>query len=51
MDLTVAEYAYMFGFLQADGHLKQGPGKKGRLSVEINARDIELLHRFQKLTP
>jgi hypothetical protein len=51
MDLTVPEYAYMFGFLQADGHLKQGPGRKGRLSVEINARDIGLLRKFQKLTP
>ncbi|WP_416983267.1 hypothetical protein [Streptomyces sp. T028] len=51
MDLTIPEYAYMFGFLQADGHLKQGPGKKGRLSVEINARDIDLLREFQKLTP
>ncbi|MFF6982606.1 hypothetical protein ACFZAV_34180 [Streptomyces sp. NPDC008343] len=51
MDLTVPEYAYMFGFLQADGHLQQGVGKKGKLSVEISARDIELLRRFQKLTP
>ncbi|UIX31793.1 LAGLIDADG family homing endonuclease [Streptomyces sp. GQFP] len=51
MDLAVPEYAYMFGFIQADGHLKQGPGKKGRLSVEINARDIDLLRKFQKLTP
>ncbi|WP_030322221.1 LAGLIDADG family homing endonuclease [Streptomyces sp. NRRL B-3229] len=51
MDLTVPEYAYMFGFLQADGHLKQGPGRKGRLSVEISAQDIDLLRRFQKLTP
>ena len=51
MDLTIPEYAYMFGFLQADGHLKQGPGRKGRLSVEINARDIDLLRTFQKLTP
>ena len=51
MDLTVPEYAYMFGFLQADGHLKQGPGQKGRLSVEIGARDIDLLREFQKLTP
>ncbi|MGW2745077.1 hypothetical protein [Streptomyces sp. NPDC001450] len=51
MDLTVPEYAYMFGFLQADGHLKQGPGQKGRLSVEISARDIGLLRKFQKLTP
>lgn len=51
MDLTVPEYAYMFGFLQADGHLYQGTGQKGRLTVELSARDVELLHRFQKLTP
>lgn len=51
MDLTVPEYAYMFGFLQADGHLQQGVGQKGKLTVEINARDIDLLRRFQKLTP
>ncbi|WP_324609636.1 LAGLIDADG family homing endonuclease [Streptomyces sp. WM6386] len=51
MDLTVPEYAYMFGFLQADGHLAKGTGQKGRLTVEINARDIDLLHKFQKLTP
>ncbi len=51
MDLTVPEYAYMFGFLQADGHLQQGVGQKGKLSVEINVRDIELLHKFQELTP
>lgn len=51
MDVTVPEYAYMFGFLQADGHLQQGAGQKGKLTVEINARDIELLLEFQKLTP
>ncbi|WP_020120704.1 LAGLIDADG family homing endonuclease [Streptomyces canus] len=51
MDLTVPEYAYMFGFLQADGHLCQGAGQKGRLSVELNSRDIDLLYRFKHLTP
>ncbi|KOV73098.1 MULTISPECIES: LAGLIDADG family homing endonuclease [unclassified Streptomyces] len=51
MDLTVPEYAYMFGFLQADGHLAQGPGQKGRLTVELSARDTDLLRTFQKLTP
>ncbi|WP_323184659.1 hypothetical protein [Streptomyces sp. NBC_00199] len=51
MDLTVPEYAYMFGFLQADGHLQQGVGQKGRLTVEISARDIHLLREFQRLTP
>ncbi|GAA3088199.1 hypothetical protein ACFQ0X_19945 [Streptomyces rectiviolaceus] len=51
MDLEVPDYAYMFGFLQADGHLQQGPGQKGRLTVEINVRDIEILRAFQRLTP
>ncbi|MFG3100074.1 LAGLIDADG family homing endonuclease [Streptomyces sp. NPDC048182] len=51
MDLSVPEYSYMFGFLQADGHLTPGTGKKGRLSVEINARDVHLLREFQRLTP
>ncbi|MEU7583883.1 hypothetical protein AB0B50_40610 [Streptomyces sp. NPDC041068] len=30
----------MFGFSQADGHLRQGADQKGKLSVEINVRDI-----------
>lgn len=51
MDLTVPEYAYMFGFLQADGHLQQGVGQKGRLSVELSARGADVLRAFQKLTP
>ncbi|MFC4326911.1 hypothetical protein ACFPC0_03485 [Streptomyces andamanensis] len=51
MDLTVPEYAYMFGFLQADGTLYRGSGRKGRLTVEIGAQDIDLLRSFQKLTP
>ncbi|WP_328424937.1 LAGLIDADG family homing endonuclease [Streptomyces sp. NBC_00443] len=51
MDLTVPEYAYMFGFLQADGHLYQQSRQRGRLTVEISSRDIDLLRRFQKLTP
>ena len=51
MDLTVPEYAYMFGFLQADGHLHQGTGQKGRLTLELGIRDIDLLYRFKHLTP
>ncbi|MFF4385678.1 LAGLIDADG family homing endonuclease [Streptomyces sp. NPDC001552] len=51
MDLTDPRYAYMFGFLQADGHLAQGAGQKGKLTAEINARDIHILREFQQLTP
>ncbi|WP_409087152.1 hypothetical protein [Streptomyces brasiliscabiei] len=41
----------MFGFLQMDGHLHRGVGQKGKLTVEINARDIDILRNFQELTP
>ncbi|MDI1455437.1 LAGLIDADG family homing endonuclease [Streptomyces sp. ATE26] len=51
MDLRTPEYAYMFGFLQADGHLSQGAGQKGSLSVELSVRDVGLLRMFQRLTP
>ncbi|PWK73028.1 hypothetical protein BCL76_10248 [Streptomyces sp. CG 926] len=51
MDLTDPRYAYMFGFLQADGHLAHGAGQKGRLTVEISERDIHILRDFQALTP
>jgi len=51
MDLREPEYAYMFGFLQADGHLERGPGQKGRLTVEISVRDVGILREFQRLTP
>lgn len=51
MDLEAPEYAYMFGFLQMDGHLHPGIGQKGRLSVELSHRDVDILREFQRLTP
>ncbi|MGW6058162.1 hypothetical protein [Streptomyces sp. NPDC055189] len=51
MDLEVPDYAYMFGFLQTDGHLSQQSRDRGRLTVEINVRDIQILREFQRLTP
>ncbi|MFC5147194.1 LAGLIDADG family homing endonuclease [Streptomyces aureoversilis] len=51
MDLEDPRYAYMFGFLQADGHLQAGAGQKGRLTVEISHRDIGMLRAFQQLCP
>lgn len=51
MDLRDPRYAYMFGFLQADGHLAQQSRQRGRLTLEVNVRDIHLLREFQQLTP
>ncbi|MGW7411543.1 hypothetical protein [Streptomyces sp. NPDC054863] len=51
MDLKDPNYAYMFGFLQADGHMSEGTRHRGHLAVEINVRDIAILREFQRLTP
>ncbi len=50
-DLTRPEHAYLFGFLQCDGHLTENTRNRGRLSVELSIRDVALLERFQELVP
>ena len=51
MKLTIPEYSYMLAFIQCDGHLASGAGKKGRLQVELTNGDAHILEGFQKLTP
>ena len=51
LELTRPEHAYLFGFLQCDGHLSENTRNRGRLSVEISFRDVALLERFQLLVP
>ncbi|MEU8513005.1 LAGLIDADG family homing endonuclease [Kitasatospora sp. NPDC048722] len=50
-DLERPDHAYMYAFLQADGHLTQEVGNKGRLAVELSARDAPILEEFQRLCP
>ncbi|MFD8704657.1 LAGLIDADG family homing endonuclease [Kitasatospora sp. NPDC059648] len=50
-DLERPEHAYMFAFLQADGHLTEQSRNRGRLSVELSARDAQILEEFQRLCP
>lgn len=51
LDLAVPEHAYMFGFLQCDGHLSENTRKRGRLSVELSEVDRRLLEQFRDLIP
>jgi hypothetical protein len=46
LDLTSPAHAYMFGFMQADGHLHKGRGGKGKLVVELSSKDKHILHEF-----
>ncbi|WP_371499641.1 LAGLIDADG family homing endonuclease [Kitasatospora sp. NBC_00374] len=50
-DLANPEHAYMFGFIQADGHLSEDSRNRGRLRVELSARDLALLLEFQRICP
>src|SRR5690348_16046030 len=50
-DLADPASAYVFGFLQADGTHTAGPGRKGRVSVEIKADDVQLLRDIQQVLP
>lgn len=51
IDLTNSKQAYMFGFMQADGHLYKNTRNRGRFSIELNFRDEHILKEFQKLIP
>jgi hypothetical protein len=50
-DLTDPASAYVFGFMQADGHHHRGIGRKGSISVEIKASDVDVLRAMQHVLP
>jgi len=51
LDLKRPEHAYVFGFLQCDRHLSENTRNRGRLSVELSIRDVDLLEHFKELVP
>src|SRR2546421_285365 len=50
-DLKDPNHAYLFGFLQADGHLYQNTRNRGKVTIEVSAKDIGLLQQFSQLIP
>lgn len=51
IDLTREDHAYFFGLFQTDGHLQGGTGQKGKATIELGARDVELLLQLPALFP
>lgn len=51
IDLNVPELAYMFGFLQADGHLYSNTRNRGKLTLELKVQDKWLVEQFARLVP
>jgi hypothetical protein len=50
-DLRDPTCAYIFGFMQADGHHYAGAGRKGSITVEIKAADVGVLRAMQAGLP
>ncbi len=50
-DLRDPASAYVFGFMQADGHHYAGKGQKGSITIEIKAQDADLLRAMQQVLP
>lgn len=46
-DTNLPEHAYILGFLLTDGNLYQQTGNKGKLSIEINRKDAEILYKIK----
>lgn len=51
INLEEPNYAYLFGFIQTDGHLYSNTRDRGCLSIEIGKIDEDLLWAFKKLIP
>jgi len=43
--------AYVFGFMQADGHHSAGTRRRGRVTIEIKASDVDVLRVMQQAIP
>lgn len=50
-DLSEPRYSYMFGFMQADGHLTSESRGRGKMRIELSEKDAHILESFQKIIP
>jgi hypothetical protein len=51
ISLENPNYAYMFGFIQSDGHLYKNTRDRGCMSIEVNKQDEDILWAFKSLIP
>lgn len=50
-DLTVGQWSYIIGFLQGDGTLAGTPDGEGKMTVELSARDRDILDLLEQMLP
>jgi sporulation protein YlmC with PRC-barrel domain len=49
MTLSLGQLSYIIGFLHSDGHLYETSRNRGKLSIELNKKDIDILVKLQNL--
>lgn len=47
--ITPENYSYLIGFIQGDGHLSTQSRNRGRMTIELAAKDIDILDKIEKL--
>lgn len=45
------EQSYYIGFAQTDGHLSQNTRNRGRFSIELGIKDLDIIHKLADITP
>jgi hypothetical protein len=50
-DTSSPEFSYIVAFLQSDGHHSEGTRNKGRIQVELNIRDVDILEAMRTHIP
>ncbi len=51
INLDNPHYAYLFAFIQTDGHLYNNTRNRGKLSIEVSKKDEQILWAFKNLIP
>ena len=49
LDVTKPQQAYMYGFIQTDGHMSKGTRDQGRVTIEVGEQDRSVLETFASL--
>lgn len=50
-NLFEPNFSYMFGFMQADGHLTSESRGRGKMRIEISEKDKHILEYFKEIIP
>jgi hypothetical protein len=51
LDLMNPVHAYLYGLIQTDGHLSQDTRNRGKLQIELNFKDAEILEQLASAIP